>query len=165
MMARWPQTEQADAPQLGPDVTMVSHFDHVTVVVQDVEAARRFFALLGFEEDKALVISGPTFSSYMGVDGIEAEHVTLVLPHATPRLEVQLLKYHHPQVHPDPEIANLCRLGFNHICFAVDDLEAEVARLTAKGVQLRNQMMTFNTRKLVFLSGPEGITVELAEWR
>ncbi|MGB5136417.1 MAG: VOC family protein [Prochlorococcaceae cyanobacterium] len=144
---------------------MVSHFDHVTVVVRDVDAAKRFFALLGFEVDKDLVISGPTLSSYMGVDGIEAEHITLVLPNANPRLEVQLLKYHHPQVLPDPEIANLCRLGFNHICFAVDDLEAEVARLTAQGVHLRNQIMTFNNRKLVFLSGPEGITVELAEWR
>jgi len=26
-------------------------------------------------------------------------------------------------------------------------------------------MMTFHDRKLVFLEGPEGITVELAEWK
>jgi len=39
-----------------------------------------------------------------------------------------------------------------------------VARLKANGVQLRNAVMDFNNRKLVFLSGPEGITVELAEW-
>jgi hypothetical protein len=43
-------------------------------------------------------------------------------------------------------------------------VEAEVARLKAKGVQLRNEGMDFHDRKLVFLSGPEGITVELAEW-
>jgi catechol 2,3-dioxygenase-like lactoylglutathione lyase family enzyme len=46
----------------------------------------------------------------------------------------------------------------------VDDLEAEVARLTAEGVQLRNEVMDFHNRKLVFLLGPEGVTVELAEW-
>jgi hypothetical protein len=28
----------------------------------------------------------------------------------------------------------------------------------------RNEMMTFHDRKLVFLEGPEGITVELAQW-
>jgi hypothetical protein len=42
--------------------------------------------------------------------------------------------------------------------------EAVVARLKAKGIQLRNEIMDFHNRKLVFLSGPEGITVELAEW-
>ncbi|HTO45124.1 MAG TPA: hypothetical protein VML56_13690 [Burkholderiales bacterium] len=44
------------------------------------------------------------------------------------------------------------------------DLEAELAKLKAKGVQLRNDVMEFHGRKLVFLSGPEGITVELAQW-
>jgi len=143
---------------------MIKHFDHVTVVVRDVEAAKQFFGLLGFNEDKSVVITGPQFSAYMGVGGIEAEHVTLVLAHVSPRTEVQLLKYRHPDPLPDPGIRNLTKLGFNHVCFAVDDLEAEVAKLKAKGVQLRNEIMDFHSRKLVFLSGPEGITVELAEW-
>ena len=39
-----------------------------------------------------------------------------------------------------------------------------MARLKPKGVQLRNEVMYFHNRKLVFLSGPEGITVELSEW-
>jgi catechol 2,3-dioxygenase-like lactoylglutathione lyase family enzyme len=144
---------------------MVKHFDHVTVVVRDVERAKRFFGLLGFREDKSVVIKGEQFARYMGVDGIEAEHVTLVLAHATPRTEVQLLHYRHPDTLPDPEVARLNRVGFNHICFAVEDIEAEVANLKANGVPLRNEVMDFHGRKLVFVTGPEGITVELAEWR
>jgi len=143
---------------------MLTHFDPVTIVVRDVEAAKRFFNLLGFQEEKSVVIAGTQFSNYMGVDGIEAEHVTLVLPDVSPRTEVQLLKYWHPDPLRDPAIGNLTKLGFNHICFAVDDLESEVAKLKAKGVQLRNAVMDFHSPKLVFLSGPEGITVELAEW-
>ena len=143
---------------------MIKHFDHITVVVRDVEAAKQFFGLLGFREDKSVVITGPQFSAYMGVDGIEAEHVTLALANVSPRTEIQLLKYRLSNPLPDPAIGNLTRLGFNHVCFAVDDLEAEVARLKAKGVQLRNEVMKFHNRKLVFLSGPEGVTVELAEW-
>jgi deazaflavin-dependent oxidoreductase (nitroreductase family) len=44
---------------------MVQHFDHVTVVVRDLDAAKRFFALLGFDEETAVVIRGdvPTFST------------------------------------------------------------------------------------------------------
>jgi catechol 2,3-dioxygenase-like lactoylglutathione lyase family enzyme len=143
---------------------MIKHFDHVTIVVRDIEAAKRFFGLLGFHEDKSVVIAGPPFSAYMGVDGIEAEHVTLALTNVSPRTEVQLLKYRHPDPLPDPSIGNLTKLGFNHVCFAVHDLETEVARLKANGVPLRNEVMDFHDRKLVFLSGPEGVTMELAEW-
>ena len=143
---------------------MIQHFDHVTVAVRDIAAATAFFGLLGFRVEKSVVISGPQFARYMGVDGIEADHITMVLPGITPRTEVQVLHYRHPEPLLDPAIPKLCRVGFNHICFAVQDLDAEVARLTAAGVSLRNEVMDFHGRKLVFLNGPEGITVELAEW-
>lgn len=100
----------------------------------------------------------------MGVDVIEAEHVTLALANVLPRTEVQLLKYFHPDPLPDPAITNHTKPGFNHVCFAVDDLDAELAKLKANGVQLRKEVMAFHNRKLMFLCGPEGITVELAEW-
>jgi catechol 2,3-dioxygenase-like lactoylglutathione lyase family enzyme len=144
---------------------MIMHLDHVTVVVRDVVRAKEFFALLGFAEEKSVVISGDMFARYMGVEGIEAEHVTLVSTRSSPRFEIQLLKYRHPHPLPDSEAANLARLGYNHICFAVKDLDAEVRRLSSHGVTLRNEVMQFHSRKLVFLSGPEGITVELAEWQ
>jgi catechol 2,3-dioxygenase-like lactoylglutathione lyase family enzyme len=143
---------------------MITHFDHVTIVVSDVEKAKSFFALLGFVEQQTVVISGDQFSRYMGIADIEAEHVTLALATALPRLEVQLLRYRHPDPIPDPEVVRLNKLGFNHICFAVDDIEAEVRRLSANGVEMRNEIMQFHNRKLVFISGPEGITLELAQW-
>jgi catechol 2,3-dioxygenase-like lactoylglutathione lyase family enzyme len=72
--------------------------------------------------------------------------------------------YRLPAPLPDPNIRRLDKLGFNHVCFAVDDLDAEIAKLAAAGVDLRNSVMDFHDRKLVFLRGPEDITVELAEW-
>lgn len=143
---------------------MIKHVDHVTVCVRDAAAGLSFFALLGFREDKSVVIAGSPFDAYMDVPGIEAEHRTLVLENANPRFEIQLLTYRQPPVHADPAASDLARTGFNHICFAVDDLDAEVARLTAAGVTLRNQVMQFHDRKLVFLAGPEGVVVELAQW-
>jgi len=143
---------------------MVMHFDHVTIVVRDTEDAKAFFELLGFVEQQSVVISGEPFSGYMGIPGIEADHVTLALPHSSPHLEVQLLRYRFPQPIPDPDVLKLNKVGFNHICLAVDDIEAEVRRLTTNGVQVRNEIMQFHDRKLVFLCGPEGVTVELAQW-
>ncbi len=142
---------------------MIRHFDHITLVVRDVDSAKRFFALLGFEHDRSVVIAGATFSAYMGVPDIEAEHVTLVLAGATPRAEVQLLAYRAPEPVPNPHIADLRTIGFNHVCFAVDDLDGELRRLRAAGIETRTDVLDFRGHKLVFLRGPEGITVELSE--
>jgi hypothetical protein len=49
-------------------------------------------------------------------------------------------------------------------CFAVDDIAAEVTKLKAHGFKTRNEIMDFHSRKLVFIDGPEGVTLELAEW-
>ena len=140
------------------------HFDHVTVVVRDLDGARRFFALLGFREERAGVISGAPFDGYMGVPGIEADHVTLVHETAAPRLEIQLLRYRRPEAYAGNDPTRLDALGYNHVCFAVDDVDAELARLAAHGITPQSGVLDFHDRKLVFLTGPEGITVELAEW-
>jgi len=114
------------------------------------------------KEIKSVVISGKIMEDYMGIKGIEADHITLAIEN--PHTEVQLLSYRHPEMIADADIAKLNKVGFNHICFAVDDLEAEVAKLTAAGVKVRNHMMDFHDRKLVFVYGPEDVTVELAQW-
>ena len=77
---------------------MLKHFDHVTVAVTDPAAAIGFFALLGFELDKDVVIKGPVMDQYMGIAGLEARHITLALKDVTPRLEVQLLHFLKPPV-------------------------------------------------------------------
>lgn len=142
---------------------MILNIDHVTIVVRDLAEAKAFFGLLGFVQDKSVVISGDRFSRYMGLPQIEAEHVTLVSAQK-PRFEIQLLRYLKPEQLAETDVKNLAKPGFNHICFAVTDLDGEVRRLVDRGVVLRNEVMDFHDRKLVFLSGPEGITVELAEW-
>jgi len=143
---------------------MIKHFDHVTVCVRDLDAARRFFGFLGFEQDKSVVISGEPFATYMGLDEIEADHVTLIVPGVSPRFEVQLLRYRHPEAQADPNVCRLDKIGFNHICFAVDDAEATVEHLKSNGVDVRGELKGFHNRRLFFVTGPEGITVELAQW-
>ncbi len=143
---------------------MVRRFDHLTIAVRDLDRARRFFAVLGFREAVATVIAGEPFAAYMGVPGIEADHVTLVLENATPRTEIQLLHYRHPDAIADPHIGDLHKIGLNHVCFAVDDIAAEIARIREAGFATRSEILDFHARKLVFLEGPEGVVVELSEW-
>ena len=144
-------------------------FDHMTVVVEDLEEARRFFGLLGFVERVAVVVSGAEMGRYMGIAGWEADHVTLELnlkPEGSPATvhqEVQLLRFHRPAAVEDAGAGSLDRTGFNHVCFKVSDLDAMLGHLAANGVVPRNEVMDFHDRRLVFLEGP-GVVVELAEW-
>ena len=138
-------------------------FDHMTVVVSDLDAARGFFGLLGFVERVTVVARGEEIGRYMGIEDWEADHVTLVLEGAPVHQEVQLLRFHHPAARPDEGAGTLTRLGFNHVCFRVADLDATLAHLAANGVEPRNEIMDFHDRRLVFLDGP-GVVVELAEW-
>ena len=138
-------------------------FDHLTVVVEDLDAARDFFALLDFVEKKAVVVSGQEIAGYMGIPGWKADHVTLLHAGAPVHQEVQLLHFHTPEAKVDAGAASLDRTGFNHVCFRVESLEATLARMKAAGVRQRSEIMEFHDRKLVLLDGP-GLVVELAEW-
>ena len=138
-------------------------FDHMTVVVTDLDEARRFFGLLGFVERIAVVASGDVIARYMGIPGWEADHVTLVLDGAPVHQEVQLLRFHRPAADVDAGAGTLTRTGFNHVCFRVSDLDAMLAHLAEHGITPRNEVFDFHDRRLVFLDGP-GIVVELAEW-
>lgn len=141
-----------------------SGFDHVTIAVADLEEARHFFALLGFEETKATVVSGEEMSRYMGIPDWVADHVTLELARAQTHQEVQILCFRRPTLPDNPSESDLGRLGFNHVCFAVDDLDGTLRRLREGGVKVRNEVMAFHDRRLVFLVGPGRVTIELAEW-
>ena len=143
--------------------TVNEGFDHMTVVVEDLDVARRFFGLLGFKERLAVVAAGEEISRYMGIPEWEADHVTLELAGAPVHQEVQLLRFHRPEAAVDEDAGSLRRTGFSHVCFRVADLDGMLAHLAANGVTPRNDVMDFHDRRLVFLDGP-GVVVELAEW-
>lgn len=144
---------------------MSAGFDHVTIVVSDLDDAKRFFVALGFAESQSVVVSGPTMAAYMGIPDWEAEHVTLVDHGAPVRQEIQLLRFHRPDAAIDAGSGDLSRTGFSHLCLRVDDLDAAVAQLAEIDRRPRNEIMAFHDRRLVFFDGPAGVVIELAEWQ
>ncbi len=142
---------------------MVMYPNHLTIAVNEVTPAKEFFELLGFEETETKFISGPVMEEYLDVPGIEAEHVTMVLKGCDPYFDIQLLKYNNPKPTPNEHVRDLTTVGFNHMCFAVEDLDATLASLKAAGVKMRNKGMEFRDYKMAFIWGPEGITIELVE--
>jgi predicted enzyme related to lactoylglutathione lyase len=55
-------------------------------------------------------------------------------------------------------------LGLRRIMFAVDDLDAALARLRNRGAELIGEVVQFeDTYRLCYVRGPEGIMIALAE--
>ena len=54
--------------------------------------------------------------------------------------------------------------GIRHLAFAVEDIDAVVARLRARGAELVGELERYEDRyRLCYVRGPDGIIIELAE--
>jgi catechol 2,3-dioxygenase-like lactoylglutathione lyase family enzyme len=137
-------------------------FEHVGVVVDDLDAVTAFFVDLGFESEGRMVVEGEVVDKINGLDGVRAELQMVRTPDRTGRLE--LVKYHAPTdaTGPSPSPAN--RLGFRHIAIEVDGLNAIVERLRDKGFGTVGEVQDYGTSyRLCYVRGPEGLIVELAQ--
>ena len=144
---------------------MIRNPDHVTIAVANPEAAIGFFDLLGFRKQHVELIDGGVPAKYMGMPDMKAQHITLVLAGVEPHFEIQLLAFDpQPPTDPGDHPTNLRRRGYNHLAFRVDDIEAVSAHLVANGVTMLSDEMDYISRKLRFIEGPEGITLELVQW-
>lgn len=140
----------------------VERMDHVGVVVDDLEAAIEFFATLGMERAGEGQVEGAWVDRIVGLEGVRSELAFMQTPDGRGRLE--LVKFHSPAPEEGDSRAPSNALGIRHLTFAVDDVDATVARLQAKGGELVGEIVRYeNAYRLCYIRGPEGIILELAE--
>ena len=141
----------------------LKRMDNVLIVVEDLEAAKAFFAELGMELEGQTVVEGPSVDSTVGLDGVRADIAMLRTPDGHGRVE--LSKFHTPPaVRAEPESAPANALGIRRIMFAVDDIDDVVARLRSHGAELVGEIAQYeDVYRLCFMRGPEGIIIGLAE--
>ena len=140
----------------------LQRMDNVLIVVDDLEAAKAFFAELGMELEGEATNEGPWVDSTIGLTGVRADIAMMRTPDGHGRVE--LSRFHTPPaVRAEPEDAPSNALGLRRIMFAVDDLDILVARLRTGGAEVIGEMQYGNTYRLAYIRGPEGIIVALAE--
>ena len=141
----------------------IQRMDHVSVVVDDLEAAIAFFVELGMELEGKAPIEGPGVDRVNGLDGVRVDIAMMRTPDGHGRLE--LTKFHSPTaVTAEPENALGNTLGLRSIMFAVDDIEAAIAGLRTHGAELIGEMVQYeDSYRLCYVRGPAGIIVALAE--
>ena len=143
---------------------MIKRLDHINIVVSDLQRAKDFFLKLGFKEVISSRLSGERFTIITGLPDVDAEFVGLSLPGSPTNIE--LIRYSSPVGGRDPALSKPNQLGFRHIAFAVEDIEAEVERLKAEGVEFQSSIQVWEKtgKKLVYFYGPDGIILEFAEY-
>src|SRR5213595_2417315 len=137
--------------------------DNVLIVVDDLEAAKAFFAELGMELEGETTVEGPWAGRVVGLDDVRADIAMMRTPDGHGRVE--LSKFHSPPaVRAEPESAPANTLGLRRIMFAVDDIDDVVARLHSHGAEPLDEIAQYeDSYRLCFLRGPEGIIIGLAE--
>src|ERR671919_2969955 len=141
----------------------LQRMDNVLIVVDDLEAAKAFFAELGMEIDGETTVEGPWADQTVGLDNVRADIAMMRTPDGHGRVE--LSKFHTPPaVRAQPESAPANALGIRRIMFAVEDIDDVVARLRSHGAELLDEIAQYeDLYRLCFVRGPEGIIIGLAE--
>jgi catechol 2,3-dioxygenase-like lactoylglutathione lyase family enzyme len=132
----------------------INRIDHVSINVNNLSEAKAFFLDLGLEVQAEWELDGEQLDRIVGLNDVKTACVGLGMPDGQAWIE-------HEKDIQQP-FANT--LGIRHICFAVEDIEAIVAKLKKKGTEIFCEIQQYEeSYKLCYVRGPEGIILELAE--
>lgn len=141
----------------------IQRMDNIGVVVDDMAAVIEFFLDLGLELEGKATVGGPDVDRLVALEGVRCDLAVVKTPDGHSRLE--LMKFHSPAspapAEPNPPVN---AFGFRRIMFAVDDTDEVLARLRTHGAEILGDRVTYgDSHQLVYVRGPEGIIVALAE--
>ncbi|MEX2458709.1 MAG: VOC family protein [Actinomycetota bacterium] len=140
----------------------IQRMDNIGIVVDDLAAAIAFFVELGLELEGEATVEGPLVDRIVGLVGVRSDVAMMRTPDGHGRLE--LSKFHTPPATTAQPNAPVNTLGMGRIMFAVDDIDAVVASLRARGTELVGEVVQYEDKyRLCYLRGPEGVLIALAE--
>ncbi|MEN3122079.1 VOC family protein [Janibacter sp. LM] len=141
---------------------MALRMDNIGIVVEDLAATVEFFRELGLELEGEGEVAGEWAGRVTGLGDQRVEIAMMRTPDGHGRLE--LSRFVEPAVIADHRTAPVNALGYLRVMFAVDDLDATLERLRAKGAELVGEVERYeDTYRLCYIRGPEGILIGLAE--
>ncbi len=112
----------------------ITRMDNVGIVVESLETAIAYFTELGMTLEGRATIEGEWAGRVTGLGVQHVEIATMVTPDGHSRLEIS--RFVTPLVVADHRNAPVNALGYLRVMFAVDDIDATLARLHTHGAQL-----------------------------
>src|SRR5437588_9961627 len=113
----------------------LKRMDNVLIVVDDLEAVKAFFLELGLTLEGEQTVEGPLIGKLIGLKDVRA---TLAMMRTPDGQGIELDKFHTPKaIRFGPVNAPVNTLGIRRVMFAVDDIDAVVARMRARSEERR----------------------------
>jgi catechol 2,3-dioxygenase-like lactoylglutathione lyase family enzyme len=151
-----------DTDRRNPGRGTIQRLDNVSIVVDDLDAAKAFFAELGLELEGEATVEGSVVDRLVGLEGVRSDIAMMRTPDGHGRLE--LTKYQAPPSRDGDPHAPANTMGAHRIMFAVDGMDDIIERLRSHGAELLGELVQYeNSYRLCYLRGPAGILVALAE--
>src|SRR3981081_86344 len=141
----------------------IHRMDNVLIVVDDLEAVKAFFIEPARELEWETQVEGPSVDSLIGLKDVRATLALMRTPDGQGRIELD--KFHTPKATGfGPVDAPVNALGIRRIMFAVEDIDAVVARLLAHGAELIGEVVQYgDTYRLCYIPGTQSIIIGLSE--
>lgn len=140
----------------------IQSLENIGIVVEDLAAVKAFFVDLGMEEAGGTEVSGEWVDRCVGLEDVRCEIAMLQVADGNGQLE--LMQFKSPAAHPGVTDAAPNTLGIRRIAFTVDDVDAAVAKVRDRGLELLGEVVRYGDMfRLCYVRGPEGIIVMLAE--
>jgi catechol 2,3-dioxygenase-like lactoylglutathione lyase family enzyme len=140
----------------------IQSLENVGIVVDDLAAVRAFFIELGLEQVGEAEVAGEWVDRVVGLEDVRCEICMLQTADGHGRLE--LMRFDSPTAREGDTNAPPNTLGIRRIAFSVDDVDAAVAGVQDRGLELLGEVVRYeDLYRLCYVRGPEGIIVMLAE--
>ena len=137
-------------------------FDHLGVVVDDLETVAAFFTGLGFTREDLGEASGTWVDRIVGLEDTVEKLVLISAPDGTGHIE--LTKFTSPTSEGVPSHLPSNAFGLRHVAYRVADVKATVAAARELGYDLVGEVADFQDLfRLAYVRGPEGLILELTE--
>ena len=140
----------------------VKRMDNVGIVVEDIDAAIKFFTELGLDLEGRATVEGDWADGVTGLRDMRVEIAIMRTPDGHSRLE--LSRFLAPPVVADHRNAPVNALGYLRVMFTAENIDDTVVRLCKRGATLVGEVVRYeDTYRLCYIRGPEGILIGLAQ--
>ena len=141
---------------------------HVNVNCSDFDRSLKFYQLLGFKKYLDVPSTNTKeVAAAVGMPPYLVKGALLALQNAKVPFVIDLLEWQDPK-DDDPPYDHLYHLGINRIALASDDLEQDMARLKAEGVEFLSEPASVKLEdgpvtRFVCFKDPDGTVIELVQ--
>src|SRR5258708_12263870 len=138
----------------------IQSLENVGIVVDDLATAKAFFVELGLEQVGEAEVAGEWVDRVVGLEDVRCELSMLQTPDGHGRLE--LMRFNSPAAREGDTNAPPNTLGIRRIAFSVDDIDAAVARVRDRGLELLGEGVRYaHIYPLSYRPAPDGIILSL----